>query len=262
MKILITGARSGIAYQVALKLAQNGHLVYLTTHTNNQAIAINKKIKSLKLNIVCFKLDITLEEDRKLINKLDLDVLINHAGIGMGGSIVDMNIETVKENFEVNVFSTYRLIQLFYRDRLKKQKPGKIFIMSSIASMIPISYLGSYCATKAAISTLAITLKKELKQINSNITISLIEPGAYKTGFNQVMIENKEKYLRKDSIFYKNIFTINQKMQKMFSIIEKKSLNSIVNKIVREVEKAKPSFKIRTPFLQIVGAKLYLLFYR
>lgn len=262
MKILITGARSGIAYQVSLKLAQHGHLVYLTTHTNQQAIEINKKVKNLGLNIVCFKLDITKEEDRILITKLNLDVLINHAGIGKGGSIVDMDINDVRENYEVNFFATYRLVQLFYHNMKKRNKKGKIFIMSSISSMLSLPYLGSYSSTKAAISNLAFALKTELKDINSNISISLIEPGAYKTGFNQVMIENKEKYLNKNSIFYKNRHIINSKQQKLFSIFEKKNLNSIVNKIVREVEKEKPKFKVRAPFLQIIGAKLYLLFFR
>lgn len=262
MKILITGARSGIGYQVAIKLARKGHLVYLTTHTNQQAIELNRKIKELNVPVICFKLDITREEDRHLVDNLDIDVLINNAGIGVGGSIVEMDIDGVKENFEVNVFSSFSLLQQVYQNMTKHNKKGKIFIMSSLASMIPIPFLGSYCATKASISTLAFTLKKELKMINSNISISLIEPGAYKTGFNQVMIQNKEKYLYTESLFYKRRKELNYKQEKIFSLIEKRHLNSIVNKIVKEVENNKPKFKIRAPFLQRVGVKLFLLFFR
>lgn len=262
MKILITGARSGISYQVAIKLARKGHFVYLTTHTNEQAISLNKKLEEYNLKILCFKLDITNEQDRHLIDNLDLDVLINHAGIGVGGSVVEMDLDDVRKNFEVNVFSSFQLLQLAYQNMRKRKKEGKIFIMSSLASMVPLPFLGSYCASKAAISTLTISLKKELRSIHSKIQISLIEPGAYRTGFNQVMIDNKEKYLYPNSLFYQKRQEISKKQTKLFSIMEKKHLDSIVNKIVKQVEKKKSKFKIRAPFLQRVGAKLYLLFLR
>ena len=71
--------------------------------------------------------------------------------------------------------------------------------------MLPLPYLSCYTSSKAALSILCFTLKKELKQINSNISMSLIEPGAYQTGFNDVMINNKEKYLEENSEFYQNI---------------------------------------------------------
>lgn len=262
MKILITGARGGIANDVAMKLARRGHMIYLTTHTNQQAIEINRKIKELDLPIICFKLDITKEEDRHLVDTLDIDVLINHAGIGVGGSILEMDIEGVRENFEVNVFSSFSLLQLVYQKMKSNHKKGKILIMSSLASMIPLPFLGSYCATKATISTFAFTLREELKLIHSDISISLIEPGAYRTGFNQVMIQNKEKYLYQDSIFYQKREEINHRQEKLFAWIEKRRLSSIVNQIVREVEKDKPKFKIRAPFLQRIGAKLFLLLFR
>lgn len=262
MKILLTGARSGIAYKIAIELAKRGHFIYLTTHTNQQAIALNERVKDLGYKIVCFKLDITKDEDRHLIDNLDLDVLINHAGVGMGGSIVEMDMDSVRENFEVNVFSSYALLQLAYQNMKKRQKEGKLFIMSSLSSMMPLSFLGSYCATKASISTIAITLNRELKMINSKIQVSLIEPGAYNTGFNQVMIDNKEKYLYPDSLFYKKRQEIINKQRKLFSFMEKKSVDSIVRKIVKEVEKKNSKFKIRAPFLQRLGVKLYLLFIR
>lgn len=262
MNVLITGARSGIAYQVGIMLAKRGHHVYLTTHTNQEAIALNNKLKELPYHIVCFKLDVTLGQDRHLIDALDLDVLINHAGIGVGGSIVEMDLNGVRENFEVNVFSSFALLQLAYQNMLKKKKRGKILVMSSLASMIPIPFLGSYCASKAAISTIMLALKQELKMIDSKIQISLIEPGAYRTGFNQVMIQNKEAYLFKDSSFYHKRKEINAWQEKMFSYVEKKNLDSIVRRIVKEVEKPKSKFKIRAPFWQRVGVKLYLLFFR
>ena len=63
--------------------------------------------------------------------------------------------------------------------------------MSSLAGLIPLKFLGSYASSKAALITLSDVLKKELKELNSNIKVVLVEPGLYYTGFNQVMFENK-----------------------------------------------------------------------
>lgn len=258
MNVLITGGRSNIAYNVALELSKR-HKVFLTTHTTSQCESLKEKVNN---NITVFKLDITKKEDRDKINELDIDCLINHAGIGIGGSIVDMDINHLRYNFEVNVFSSFELLKLVYHKFLKENKKGKIFVMSSLSSMMPIIMLGSYTSTKAAISMLTTTLHQELKVINSDISISLIEPGAYHTGFNQVMIDNKEKYLNKDSLFYqkKELFTKYQHL--IFKLLEKKKLDSIVHKIIKEVESDKPHFHIRVPISQLILIKIYLLLFR
>ena len=221
MNILITGGRSNIAYNLALKLSKR-HKIYLTTHTTKQCQTLKYKINN---NITVFKLDITKEEDRNKINNLDIDCLINHAGIGIGGSIIDMNIDDLRYNYEVNVFSSFEVVKLVYHKFLKEHKKGKIFIMSSLSSMIPLFLLGSYTSTKASISMLTMSLHQELKLIKSNISISLIEPGAYHTGFNQIMIDNKEKYLNKSSIFFKKREIFNKYQRLLFKLIEKKKLD-------------------------------------
>ena len=118
MNILITGGRSNIAYNLALKLSKR-HKIYLTTHTNKQCQTLKYKINN---NITVFKLDITKEEDRNKINNLDIDCLINHAGIGIGGSIIDMNIDDLRYNYEVNVFSSFEVVKLVYHKFLKEHK--------------------------------------------------------------------------------------------------------------------------------------------
>lgn len=262
MKILITGGTSGIGYQVAETLSKRGHFVYLTTHTKEQCLELSDKIKNHKLKMICFKLDITKEEDRQLIDNLDIDVLVNHAGIGKGGSILDMPISFVKENYEVNVFSSFALLQRFYQNLRSKKKKGKVVITSSLAGILPLPFLGSYCSTKASISMLAETLRKELKWIDNPLQITLVELGAYHTGFNQVMIDNKEEWITEASPFFTKRLKITAKQKKLFALIEKKNLSSAVKKMVKEIESPKPKFKVRTPLLQKIGAKLYLMFFK
>lgn len=262
MKILITGAASNIGYLLAKELSKRNHIVYATTHTNEQLNNLKKKIKAEQLKVECFKMDITKKEDRKLIEKLEIDTLINHAGIGYGGSILEMDIKTLKENYETNIFGSFSLIQEFYKLKTKECKKAKIFVTSSIASMLPIPYLGCYTSSKAAISMLVFTLKQELKYLNKDISISLIEPGAYHTGFNQVMIDNKNMFSNKNSKIYKNRNSINRLQRNLFALIEKDDYNKLVIKVIKEIEKEKPRFKIRTPFSQSLFTKLFLLFFR
>ena len=109
---------------------------------------------------------------------------------------------------------------------------------------------------------LAMTIKKELKDKNiKNITISLIEPGAYNTGFNRVMIDNKEDNLKNTDLSSQEIYKINKKQRKLFNLIEKNSTESIVKKVSTEIEKKRPKFKIKAPLSQALFYKLYLLLF-
>ena len=255
MNILITGGASNIAYQIADKLAKNNH-IYLTTHTKKQCNHIKNKVRD---NITVFKLDIN--KDLNLIDTLDIDCLISFAAIGIGGSPLSMNIKNIKDNFNTNFFSQIELIQKVYNQMEKKNK-GKIFITSSLANFLPLPMLGSYCSSKAALSTLITSIHYELKLIKSNITISLIEPGAYHTGFNQVMIDNKDNYLNKESIFYNQKDKFTNLQNKIFNLIEKKNTNGLVNAIVKQANKDKPKFHIRKPIIQVMFIKIYMLLFR
>lgn len=256
MNVLITGATSGIGFEVAKKLFLRGYKVIIATHNVKQANSLRKKVNK-KIKVI--KLDVTKENDRNKVKKLDIDVLINHAGVGYGGSICEIPMEKVRENFEVNVFSSFELLQIVLKEMLKKKK-GKIFITSSLLGIVPMRFLGVYSATKSSIISLATALRSELKLLNKNISISVIEPGAYHTGFNQVMLENKYSWMEKRSYFKEHLNEIREREKFIFNLLEKKNYDSIVEKIVNEVESEKPKFIIRAPIMQVIGIKLYSFF--
>ena len=72
---------------------------------------MKEKYKNLK-NVECFKLDVTDATDREKIKNLDIDILVNNAAVGEGGSLVEINIDRVRKTFETNVFSTFEIIQM------------------------------------------------------------------------------------------------------------------------------------------------------
>ena len=186
-KILITGAGSGLGKASSIALAKKGHKVYATTHKKSQAenlkeIALKKNINK---NLESFKLDITLKEDRDIVKNLDIDALINNAAIGDSGSASEVSIDKYRNVFETNVFSALELTQIVFNNMIKK-KEGRIIFLSSLSGRVTIPFLSPYTSSKFALEAIVSSLKEEIKELSDcNINIILIEPGAYKTGFNQ-----------------------------------------------------------------------------
>lgn len=111
--ILITGSGSGLGKASAIALAKRGHDVIATAKTLQSVQELNTLAKEKNLSIKSFELDITNDEHIKKVLNLEIDVLINNAGIGESGSLSEIPIERLRKNFNVNVFGTIQLTQLF-----------------------------------------------------------------------------------------------------------------------------------------------------
>lgn len=254
--ILITGARSGMIYPVIQKLKKNYHL-YVTVHTDSEVKSIKRIYKDDK-NIECLRLDIT--KDLNKINKLDIDVLVCNAAIAESGSLFEIPLDKVKENFNVNVFSNLNLIQKVSQKMIKKGK-GRIVIISSLTSKMPLPFLGSYSGTKAALSVFARTLYYESKLLDSKLDIVLVEPGLYKTGFNKLAFDKKYEFMDYNSFFDTQIEFIRNVENMYLWLFEKRSLKSISNKIYEAVTVSKPHYRYSAPFSHNLFAKIFNLFY-
>lgn len=250
-KILFTGSRSGIAKDVIDNLKEN-YFIYMTVHTKKEEERLKEEYKDKK-NIEVFKLDVISKEDKDKIKELDIDIIVLNAAVGHSGSILEIPIDKIKDNFEVNVFSNIELIQIASNKMLDKKK-GKIIIISSIAGLIPIEFMGTYCATKASMIMIAKVLKKELNMLNKNIKVKLILPGVYKTGFNEVMRDNKNKYIKK---FENQKNKIELKESILFDLLAKNNLKSIRNEIIKAIEANDNKFIYSAPISAKLISKLY-----
>lgn len=186
-KILFTGGTSGIAYHTILRLVQKDFYIYVTSHTEEETMRMKKRFSAYS-NVECFVLDVMSDEDIMKLKQLDVDVLVSSAAIGEGGALMEVPISLMEKNFRVNVFQNLKVIQTVL-SRMVQKGEGRIIIMSSLAGILPVPFLGSYCATKASLISLAEILRLELQLLRKNIDVILIEPGLYHTGFNQVMME-------------------------------------------------------------------------
>jgi len=253
MNILITGAASGIGYDVGIKLSKIGYNVYLTTENDKQLKLLKEKIKDID-NIGTFRLDLTKKEDREKLENFDLDILISNAAINQGGSILDIDMKNVRECYDVNIFYNFDIIKIAINNMMKKGS-GKVIVISSMLANIPMPFFGIYGSTKAALSHLSISLKKELRLINKNIKLKIIEPGIYKTGFNRFMIENgnTEKYY----FFNKSVYELEKEI---LNFVGKSNLDSISNKIIQAIKDDNNRTIYRAPFLHNLLLKFYIKF--
>lgn len=256
--IFITGSGSGIGKASALALADKGHRVIATTHYKKEAQELNRIAVEKNLTLEAFVLDITNAKDRAKILTYDIDVLINNAGMGETGSLAEIDIDKVRNNFEVNVFSTLELTQLALRSMLKKNS-GTIIIISSLLGRVTSPFFGPYSMTKFALSSGAEMLSSELSLITDSVHIAVVEPGAYHTGFNQKMTAKKFEWMNHDSYFYSIIDQIRKMEARNFKWTEQKDTTSIVKKIIEVTEANHPRFRSSAPWWQALGTRILLL---
>ena len=255
MKILITGARSNIGYALSKLLALRGHIVYAGCKTLKEKEMLEEKIKDEK--IIMFPIVLDLLNNNIDFKALNIDTLILHASTCNGGSILEISNERYSEVIDVNIKGNFRLLQKFLRYCYENNKKGKVFVTSSLAAFYPLPYLSSYTSSKIYLYNLVKTLKLELLYQDLDIKVSLIMPGAYHTGFNDLMIDNKEK----DTYILSEKAVGMSKYQRIFfNLLEKDNYYKLVRKIVKEIEKDNPNFIISLPICQKIFTKIYVIF--
>lgn len=159
---LITGASSGIGYAMALALAKGGYKVFATSPA--KSLFLMKPLQ--EQGIITIELDVAdldsikaaVESVKKVTSQLD--ILYNNAGIARGGPAIDMDEEDVNAMFQVNVIGQMNVTKHF--SDLVIAGRGTIVFTSSVASLVPLSWASTYCATKAAIDMYAKSLRPEM----------------------------------------------------------------------------------------------------
>ena len=178
--VMITGAGSGFGRAAAIELAARGHEVIATTATDAQAAELSGAEPQLTVH----KLDITNPADCESARGWEVDVLIDNAGVGQLGTLLQVPLDRVRQVFEVNVFGTLAITQVVAAGMVERRS-GRIIIVSSIAGMLAGAASGPYSMSKHALQALGGVLRAELEVYG--VDVCLLNPGPFATGFNDAM---------------------------------------------------------------------------
>ena len=186
MKILITGASSGIGADLARVFAKNKHELILVARRKER---LEKLKKELNTKVTIYDLDLTIESNcYKLYNNLknsNIDILINNAGFGLIDNFWKSDLDKELKMIDLNIKTVHILTKLFLEDFIKKDK-GYILNVASSAAFMPGPLMATYYATKAYVLHLTEAIYEELHSIKSNVVISCLCPGPVNTEFNKV----------------------------------------------------------------------------
>lgn len=188
MKVLITGASSGIGYECAKMFAMHGHDLVLVARRLDR---LNEIKKELNVNVEVIELDVTNREDvLKKLENLFVDVLINNAGLALGKDhLANLDLQDMDKMIDTNVKGVVNVTRAILKN-MKKNNKGHIVFVGSTAAIQGYEGGSIYCATKAAVKTIADALRIEL--INTDLRVTNIQPGIVKTDFSLVRFKGDE----------------------------------------------------------------------
>lgn len=184
---LITGATSGIGYELAKLFASDGYNLVIVArnqddlHKRSQEFSREYGIQVVPVSKDLFapKAPFELYDEIKARN-INVDVLVNDAGQGQFGLFIEGDIQRYLDIIQLNVNALTVLTHLFLKDMVARNE-GKILQVASIASELPGPWQAVYHATKAYVLHLTEALIREVK--DTNVTLTSLQPGATDTDF-------------------------------------------------------------------------------
>ena len=186
--ILITGASTGMGYELVKVFTKNGFKVFGSLRKLEDAEKLKTEFGAafhpLIFDVTDEKaINAAVTELQASIGDQGLTGLINNAGIAIGGPVMHTPVEDYRRQFEVNLFGVIAVTKAFLpmlgAVKNYTKTPGKIINISSVSGQIAYPFLGPYCASKFALEGFSQVLRREL--LLYGIDVIVIGPGAVKT---------------------------------------------------------------------------------
>ena len=183
---LITGACGGLGRAFVEACAENGENLLLSGTNINRLMELNQIVNKRYPNIITkiFKCDLANKDEREkflnfiLENNVNVNRLINNAGVIIEGDMEKFSDEDIENAIMVNCVGTVDLTKKILRIRDKSEKT-EILTISSLASNYAIPHMAVYSATKAFLTSIMLALSYEYK--NHNVVFSTVCPSGMNT---------------------------------------------------------------------------------
>ncbi len=188
---LVTGASSGIGYQLARQFAIHHHDLLITAENRGGLVEACQAFAGVGVGDPCqvemVEADLRtfdgVEQVYQAAKRLGrpIDVLCANAGVGVGGDFArETDLQAELDMIQLNIVSQVHLIKRVLKDMLERGR-GRILITSSIAGVLPGPREAVYSATKAFLHSFAEAIRNELK--DTGITVTALMPGPTETNF-------------------------------------------------------------------------------
>jgi short-subunit dehydrogenase len=179
---VVTGASSGIGYELAKLFAQDGYDLAVAADTP-LAEAV-QTFETLGASVAAVQADLSTEAGVQSLYRAlagrPVEALAANAGHGLGKAFLDQDFEDVAHVINTNITGTIRLAHLIGRD-MRERGRGRILFTGSIAGLMPGSFQAVYNGTKAFIDSFSFALRNELK--DSGVSVTVLMPGPTDTDF-------------------------------------------------------------------------------
>ncbi|MDX1366763.1 SDR family oxidoreductase [Pseudomonas sp.] len=189
--VLITGCSSGIGRALADAFQQAGYQVWATARKEADLATLGAA------GFTAVQLDVNdgpglgQLAERMQAEVGGLDVLINNAGYGAMGPLLDGGVEAMRRQFETNVFAIVGVTRAFFP--LLRRSKGLVVNIGSVSGILVTPFAGAYCASKAAVHALCDALRLELAPFA--IEVMEVQPGAIASSFGANASQQAEQLI-------------------------------------------------------------------
>jgi hypothetical protein len=202
--VLVTGATSGIGYELAKLFVRHGFNLVLVARSKTDLEKVAREFDEYDGVVKIIPIDLSKQNSAESIFKelsgdaIKVDVLVNNAGFGQYGEFAKSDFQKQEEMIAVNVASLTKLTRLFLPSMLEKGQ-GRILNVASIAAFAPGPFMAVYFATKAYVVSFSLALSEELS--GTSVSVTTLCPGPTATNFQESAL------VQKSSLFGK-VFTM------------------------------------------------------
>ena len=185
--VLITGATSGIGYQLAKLFAEHDYNLVIVARTKSQLDQMASEFsEEYDIQVVAIEKDLFKKEsafelyEEISLRGITIDILVNDASQGLYGKFTDTDINKELDMLQLNIGAYLVLTKYFLREMVERGE-GKILNVASIAGKVPGPYQSVYHGTKAFVHSFTESIRAEVE--GSGVTITSLLPGATNTDF-------------------------------------------------------------------------------
>ena len=184
-KALITGATSGIGYELAKIMAAKGHDLVLVSRNMDKLRTVQKEIEtaySVSVSVEASDLSVpgTAEKIYAKFKDHNIEILVNNAGAGLKGNFFDDELKDNQTIAYLNMNSLMEMTYYFGKDMVAVNS-GKVLNVASIVAFLPGPKQPGYYASKAFVRSFSRALAYNMR--NSNVSVTALHPGVTKTNF-------------------------------------------------------------------------------